>query len=158
SPAQRLSAYPDKIALDGPRAEQRVGVLGVFAGGQERDLSRAAKFTSDNPKVAAVSPQGVVTPAGDGQTTITVEAAGKTAKVPVSVKGAKAEIPASFTRDVMPVLTRAGCNMGACHGAALGRGGFRLSLLGFDPAFDHEQIVKSGEGRRVVLSDPERSI
>src|SRR5439155_3353070 len=64
----------------------------------------------------------------------------------------------SFTREVVPVLTRAGCNQGACHGAALGRGGFRLSLLGFDPAFDHGQIVQSAEGRRVVLPDPERSI
>src|SRR5204863_7263759 len=47
---------------------------------------------------------------------------------------------------------------GACHGAQHGRGGFKLSLLGFDPLFDHSQIVQSAEGRRVVLSDPERSI
>src|SRR5439155_12166134 len=65
---------------------------------------------------------------------------------------------ASFVREVLPVLTKAGCNQGACHGAQHGRGGFRLSLLGFDPAFDHSQIVQSAEGRRVVVSDPERSI
>ncbi len=69
-----------------------------------------------------------------------------------------AEGPVSFSRDIVPVLTKAGCNQGACHGAQHGRGGFRLSLLGFDPAFDHQQIVQSAEGRRVVLSDPERSI
>ena len=63
-----------------------------------------------------------------------------------------------FFRKVMPVLTKAGCNQGACHGAQHGRGGFKLSLLGFDPAFDHSQIVQSAEGRRVVVSDPERSI
>src|SRR5262249_32566479 len=45
-----------------------------------------------------------------------------------------------------------------CHGAQHGRGGFKLSLLGFDPSFDHSQIVQSAEGRRVVVSDPERSI
>jgi hypothetical protein len=56
------------------------------------------------------------------------------------------------------VLTKAGCNQGACHGGQQGKGGFRLSLLGFDPAFDYEQIVQSAEGRRVVVSDPERSI
>src|SRR5262249_34491304 len=60
--------------------------------------------------------------------------------------------------DVVPILTRAGCNQGACHGAQHGRGGFKLSLRGFDPAFDHAQIVQSAEGRRVVMSDPERSI
>src|SRR5437016_4079721 len=71
---------------------------------------------------------------------------------------AVADTPVSFSRDIVPVLTKAGCNQGACHGAQHGRGGFRLSLLGFDPAFDHNQIVQSTEGRRVVLSDPERSI
>src|SRR5438105_9011205 len=69
-----------------------------------------------------------------------------------------AEAPVSFSRDIVPVLTKAGCNQGACHGAQHGRGGFRLSLLGFDTAFDHNQIVQSAEGRRVVLSDAERSI
>jgi hypothetical protein len=55
-------------------------------------------------------------------------------------------------------MTKAGCNQGACHGGQHGRGGFRLSLLGYDPAFDYSQIVQSAEGRRVVLSDPERSV
>jgi hypothetical protein len=64
----------------------------------------------------------------------------------------------SFSREVVPLLTRAGCNAGACHGAQHGRGGFRLSLFGFDPDFDRREIVQSAEGRRVVPSDPERSI
>src|SRR5262249_45457757 len=78
--------------------------------------------------------------------------------VPVRVQRARAEVPVGFTREVVPILTKAGCNQGACHGAQHGRGGFKLSLLGFDPAFDHAQIVQSAEGRRVVPSDPERSI
>jgi hypothetical protein len=76
----------------------------------------------------------------------------------VKVEGTKADRTIEFTREIVPILTRLGCNQGACHGAALGRGGFRLSLRGFDPEFDHPQIVQSAEGRRVVLSDPERSI
>lgn len=63
-----------------------------------------------------------------------------------------------FTTDVIPILNKLGCNQGACHGAQHGKGGFRLSLLGFDPAFDYDQIVKSAEGRRVVPSSPERSL
>ena len=47
----------------------------------------------------------------------------------------------SFRRDVVPALTKAGCNAGACHGSFQGRGGFRLSLLGFDPAADYETIA-----------------
>lgn len=71
---------------------------------------------------------------------------------------ATAEEPVGFTRDIEPILTKAGCNQGACHGGQHGRGGFRLSLFGFDPIFDHSQIVQSAEGRRVVLGQPERSI
>ncbi|MCI0357062.1 MAG: DUF1549 and DUF1553 domain-containing protein [Planctomycetaceae bacterium] len=63
-----------------------------------------------------------------------------------------------FDTDVLPVLTRAGCNAGACHGAAAGRGGFKLSLFGGDPAADYRAIVQDLEGRRVNLARPERSL
>ncbi len=64
----------------------------------------------------------------------------------------------SFVRDVSPALTKAGCNAGACHGSFQGRGGFRLSLLGFDPDFDHEVLTKASRSRRVVPAAPESSL
>jgi len=63
-----------------------------------------------------------------------------------------------FETQVLPVLTKAGCNSGACHGAAIGRGGFRLSLLGYDPASDYENMVHELAGRRVHLVKPEKSL
>jgi hypothetical protein len=63
-----------------------------------------------------------------------------------------------FDTQVLPVLTRAGCNTGACHGAATGQGGFALSLWGSDPAADYAAIVRQAEGRRVNLARPERSL
>ena len=63
-----------------------------------------------------------------------------------------------FDTEVMPILTKAGCNAGACHGAAVGRGGFRLSLYGGDPAFDHDSIVRHLKGRRVNLPHPSKSL
>ncbi len=156
-PLKGLTVFPPQVSLSGPRDEQRLGVLGEGPDGKQRDLSRDAAFRSSNDAVARIE-GGVVRPAGDGDAVITVEAGGRSATVPVKVRGSAAETPVSFGREVVPVLTKAGCNQGACHGAQHGRGGFRLSLLGFDPAFDHAQIVQSAEGRRVVLSDPERSI
>jgi hypothetical protein len=153
-----LTLFPATIDLDGPRAEHRIGVLGQSGDGRQQDLSRAAKFVSGSTQVATVNSTGVVHAAGDGETVITVEAAARTATIRVRVRHATSDGPVSFVREVVPVLTRAGCNQGACHGAQVGRGGFRLSLLGYDPAFDYKQIVESAEGRRVVLSDPERSI
>lgn len=66
--------------------------------------------------------------------------------------------PVDFDTEVIPILTVSGCNAGACHGAAAGRGGFRLSLLGMDPAFDYEQIVRQWEGRRVNYAHPNESL
>ncbi len=71
---------------------------------------------------------------------------------------ADAVAPVDFTRDVIPVLTKAGCNAGACHGSFQGRGGFALSLLGFDPAADYAAIVTASRGRRVRPASPERSL
>lgn len=65
----------------------------------------------------------------------------------------------SFLNDVMPVLTKAGCNVGVCHAkAGSGQNGFQLSLLGFEPSDDYEHIVKEGRGRRVSLAAPEHSL
>jgi hypothetical protein len=63
-----------------------------------------------------------------------------------------------FDTDIIPVFTKAGCNAGACHGAAAGRGGFRLSLFGSDPTADYDAIVHQFEGRRVNLSRPADSL
>ncbi|HLU48479.1 MAG TPA: DUF1549 and DUF1553 domain-containing protein [Planctomycetota bacterium] len=66
--------------------------------------------------------------------------------------------PVDFDTEVVPVLTRAGCNSGACHGGASGRGGLKLSLWGSDSAADYDAIVRELEGRRVDLSDPGSSL
>jgi hypothetical protein len=94
----------------------------------------------------------------EGSTEITVQVGPLTAVLPVEVRGITSPKRVNFNTDVQPVLTKFACNSGGCHGAALGRGGFRLSLFGFDSQFDYDQIVRSSEGRRVVVNDPEKSI
>ena len=64
----------------------------------------------------------------------------------------------SFRNHVQPVLAKAGCSSGACHGAAAGQGGFKLSLRGYDNDGDWKSITRSALGRRIVLSDPARSL
>ncbi len=71
---------------------------------------------------------------------------------------AGAAAPVDFDTEIVPILTKAGCNAGACHGAAIGRGGFKLSLYGGDPTADYRAIVFEVEGRRVNLADPKLSL
>ncbi len=84
----------------------------------------------------------------------TVAVAGQTLTVAVKVQLAANEPPTSFRHEVMPILTRAGCNAGACHGYSLGKNGFKLSLRGSDPSWTISVIVKESLGRRINLLVP----
>ncbi len=66
--------------------------------------------------------------------------------------------PPSFRNHVIPVLTRAGCNSGACHGALAGKGGLKLSLRGYDLASDHFVLTRQAGGRRIDREEPHRSL
>src|SRR6478609_10845231 len=68
-----------------------------------------------------------------------------------------AETP-SFLNDVVPILTRQGCNQGACHGKGAGQNGFRLSLRGYDPESDYRWITREFNGRRIEAASPEMSL
>lgn len=75
-----------------------------------------------------------------------------------SIAAVAADKPPAFRTDVLPVLTRAGCNAGACHGAASGQGGLRLSLFGYDPDADFERLTREFGGRRIDLAHPDDSL
>src|SRR5438034_6387921 len=68
------------------------------------------------------------------------------------------EEPVSFRREVVPLLTRLGCNAGACHGTPSGKNGFRLSLRGYDPAFDLASLTHDATGRRIDPLAPDGSL
>lgn len=71
---------------------------------------------------------------------------------------AQAETPVSFENDIQPILSRASCNSGGCHGKQAGRNGFKLSLFGFDPDFDYRALTSEARGRRVFPAAPEKSL
>ncbi len=73
-----------------------------------------------------------------------------------SIRGEQPSV--SFREDVIPVLTKAGCNQGACHGAQFGQGGFKLSLLGFAPEQDYSTIARQSRQRRISLANPSGSL
>lgn len=71
---------------------------------------------------------------------------------------APASEPISFRNDILPIISKAGCNTGGCHGALAGKGGFRLSLFGYNPEADHAAITRELLGRRIEPADPARSL
>jgi hypothetical protein len=152
-----LSVEPPALSLTGAGSRQQVLVTGKFSDGSERDLTRAATYIADR-RSFAVSADGVVTPRADGATALTVKFWGQALRLPVTVAEADRHPPVRFVTDVVPMLTKVGCNSGACHGAAAGKNGFRLSLRGFDPALDYEQMAREKRGGRINKIDPEASL
>ena len=84
--------------------------------------------------------------------------ASQAAAAPVRVAEERVLQTVDFERHVMGLLGRMGCNAGACHGSFQGKGGFRLSLFGYDPERDYLALTRAGFGRRINLVDPERSL
>jgi hypothetical protein len=158
APFGAITVSPASLELRHHRQPHALQVLGTTADGYSLDRRSPAKFTSADPRIAVVDEQGWVRPVSSGATTVKVAVAGQTLTVPVKVQLPPQEPPTSFRHEVMPVLTRAGCNAGACHGYSLGKNGFKLSLRGQDPAQDYQAIVRDAFGRRVNSESPETSL
>ncbi len=155
--AQTLAILPARVELTGPEARQQLLVEATAAGHQE-DWTRVAEWSSSDPKVALVDAHGVVQPVSDGEVRIRARAKGQSATAMVQVKGAHAAFQWSFRNHVIPVMTKMGCNQGACHGALAGKNGFKLTLRGYDPQADYDTLTRQSVGRRVSLADPDASL
>lgn len=158
----QIAVFPEKVDLANGRAKQHLIVTGTFASGEVRDVTPVAEFVSSTPAVATVSKAGaagaVVLPASDGTAEILVKVGALEIKLPASVKGAGAKPPVSFKNEMLAALTKTSCNMGACHGSPSGKGGFRLSLRGYDPELDIVTLRTEFQGRRTNAMSPAESL
>lgn len=155
--AERLVLLPLKCELNTRESRQHLILQQLEHDEVGRQVTGEVSWSSSDPSVAIIV-DGLVVPKHDGQATITAKAGEKTATAQVVVSGMSKPFEWSFRKDVEPMLAKLGCNSGACHGGLAGKGGFKLSLRGYDPAMDYFNIVKQDRGRRVELSDPGRSL
>ena len=159
APAWRaLQVLPATVTLDGAEARQTLLVTGIDARSKAVDLTSSAVYRSTNPKAAQVSRDGQVRIAGEGAAVIEVRVGSVSARVPVRSRNAARVRPLSFTNDVMPVLMKSGCYVGACHAKQGGQNGFQVSVLGFDPEADYSSVARQGDSRRVNRAEPGKSL
>src|SRR5215831_11103211 len=154
----KLSVEPVSPFLFGKGARQPLVVVVHYSDGTQEEITSSLIFVSEKPSVASVDSNGIVQAQGNGVTPIRVIYHGLKGRTTVLVQRAEKAVPPSFAADVLPVLTKVGCNSGNCHGALNGQNGFKLSLFGYEPAQDYEMIVHKHDGRRVNLVDPEKSL
>ncbi|MDB5334618.1 MAG: hypothetical protein JWN70_237 [Planctomycetaceae bacterium] len=153
-----LIVLPETLRLSGARAVQQILVTGRYADGSERDLTRVCVLKLETADIATISPTGYLQTQKAGQTTLIVQAGEQTVRVPVVVDGFDKPQPVSFRHDFIAALNVAGCNAGACHGIPSGRGGFKLSLRGYDPAADFVELTHAALGRRIDRFNPDASL
>lgn len=153
----RLTVAPTRVSLEDAADFHRVVALRVDRDGLTTEVVDEVEVRFEPAGIAAYR-AGRLHPLQDGATVAHFSLGDLTAQVEVTVRGAGVSEPVSFRNDVMPVLTRAGCNGGACHGAAAGKNGFGLTLFGFDPARDHRSLTRDLRGRRLDCADPEQSL
>ena len=151
-----LTVLPAALTFANGRDDRSVIVTGRTAAGYSVDLSADAVLKPAAP-IIKVEANGTIHPVRVGKTTLTILAAGQRTIVPIEVKSIT-NPPVSFVRDVMPILSKAGCSAGTCHGSAKGKNGFKLSLRGYDPDFDHHALIDDISGRRFNRTDPARSL
>lgn len=154
-----IRVYPEQIQLHTPFSTQRVLVVRESDGVAIRDITSECRLEPEDARKVRIENGHNLRPLADGKTVLRVRhsASGHERQVPVLVSG-MAESTPSFLRHVQPVMTRLGCNSGACHGALAGKGGLKLSLRGYNPQGDHHAMVEELLGRRSDILQPDRSL
>ncbi len=152
-----LMVYPERISLNSMRDRQGIVVQAKFADGSTRDVSAVADLQVAGTAVARIRGP-VLEPLTEGESELGFQWNGVRRNVKIEVAGLAHTAPLRFRNDVLPILTRAGCNTGKCHGSASGKDGFRLSLFGYDPSGDHYRLTREMSGRRINLADPEECL
>lgn len=152
-----VTLAPAEFTLTGSRSQVQF-VVSTREGAAFVDATRTAKYQSSDEKIAAVSAAGIVSPKGNGTATITATTPAGAATAIITVANFETPTPVDFRTDVMAALSRAGCSQGACHGSPQGKGGFRLSLRGFDAASDLQTLVREGSSRRTNPFEPDQSL
>jgi hypothetical protein len=149
--------YPGEFTLHGPASRQTLLFESRRGGLPSGAIRDGVTYTSSDPKVVRVDGTLAV-PLANGRATITATSPQGRATATVVVFDMDKPFDHSFRNHVQPILARFGCSSGACHGAAAGKSGFKLSLRGYDDEGDYATLTRHALGRRVNLEDPGRSL
>ncbi len=152
-----IAVEPKTVRIAKPTEYAQLLVTATMSDGSRADITRMAKLTA-TAAALQVDERGLVRPVQDGSGEVKVAFMGKAASVPVQVSGMNQALKPDYVRDVMPVISKLGCNMGTCHGAKDGKGGFKLSLRGYDPVYDILAFADELASRRANVAAPEHSL
>src|SRR5262245_60108068 len=153
----KLVILPPQINLSGSEARQQLILENVVDQQFTGQFTNAAEYSTSDRAIARIE-NGTVLPVGNGTVKITAKSGKSSTTASVTVSGMEKPFDWSFRNHIQPVLAKNGCSSGACHGAAAGQNGFKLSLRGYDDEGDYLALTSGALGCRIVPSDPGRSL
>ncbi len=151
-----LEVSPKRIGLEGRRDAQQIVVTGMV-NGEPRDLTDKAQFETTKQGVVRIQ-NGRVEALQDGKGDIVIRVGGLVARLPFTASYYSKRYPVSFETETLAILTKQGCSTGSCHGSPHGKGGFSLSLFGYDPRIDRVSLTRDGYNRRINAIEPLESL
>ena len=155
-----LSLFPGDAVLDGRYAYRQALITADVEGFGKLDVTRLVKV-SGSLELVKVTAGGKLSGLKNGAGKLVFSLGGQNAEMTIKVNGLGGDDAGgkvSYVQDVMPILSRLGCNSGVCHGSKDGKNGFKLSLRGYDPLFDHIALTDDLEGRRFNRAAPGKSL
>lgn len=152
-----IAAQPTSVELTHKFDYRQLLITGTLKTGEQVDLTRIATLSQPATKVR-VTPLRRLEALADGEEQLTFRYAGHSVTIGIQVRGSATATQPSFVRDVQPVLSKLSCNAGTCHGAKDGKAGFKLSLRGYDPIYDHRALTDDIGGRRFNRVAPDQSL
>ena len=153
-----LRIFPQQVTLFGGGARQNVLVTTTDSLGVERDVTRHVQLQVDDEQIAELEENNVIRGLRAGSTKVRAVFKGQTVSAEIQVLAWPRKIQVSFIKDVVPILTKKGCAGSNCHGSIRGKSDFKLSLFGYEPDQDYEEILRGEDGRRLNLAHPEESL
>jgi hypothetical protein len=154
---ESLTILPEKITLNGAVTRQHLVVERVDDKQFIGEVKEGVTFTSSHPDIVQIE-NGFAIPVANGTATIKATVGKKTLTTKIKVTGMDQSADWTFRNHVQPVLAKFGCSSGACHGAAAGQNGFKVSLRGYDDQGDFLALTRHTLGRRISPAEPAKSL
>lgn len=153
----QLEVEPKNISFKSPFDYAQLLVTARLESGDRIDVTRLATKEL-SAAIVELQPTGILLPRTEGEAKLTIRMAGQAVTVPIQITGLLKTEEVAFSQDVMPVLSRMGCNAGTCHGSQQGKNGFKLSLRGYDPIFDIRAFTDEMASRRTNVASAADSL
>ncbi|PYK58857.1 MAG: hypothetical protein DME21_14780, partial [Verrucomicrobia bacterium] len=163
-----LSAQPNELRLTADAPRHGVLITARTADGFEVDVTDRVRFSTSRRAPFELVEHSDVRALRPGEGTLIASFGRQRVEIPIRIEASPSgdsdsssvfePSPVSFIRDVLPALSKAGCNAGSCHAKAEGQNGFKLSVFSYDPRSDYAHIVKDARGRRVFPAAPDESL